>query len=97
MLFRSVLQAVPGRAAETVANGENELVFAPISEILSVRGVDVLGLFPREFQSPIVTTAAIGARAQHPADAKALVNFLTSPMAAAAMRAAGLEPAQKQQ
>ena len=79
-----------GRA---VAQGEQELVFAPLSEILPVHGVDVLGLFPRQFQAPVVMTAGIAAGARDPDGAKALIKFMTSSKAAPAIKASGMEPA----
>ncbi len=90
---RIVLQHVPGTAAETVARGENELVFAPRSEIQTVAGVEVLGLFPKEFQRPIVMTAGIAASARDANAAEALIRFLMSPGAAPALQATGMKPA----
>jgi molybdate transport system substrate-binding protein len=90
---RIVLQRVPGIAADTVAHGDNELVFAPRSEIQNVAGVEMLGLLPREFQRPVVVTAGIGAHARDEAGAAALIRFLTSPAAASALEAAGMTPA----
>jgi molybdate transport system substrate-binding protein len=92
---RIVLETVPGRPAESVAEGKNEIVFAPVSEILSVHGVEVLGLFPKQFQNPVVMTAGIGAQAKDTAGAKALIAFITSPAAAPAIKASGMEPAPK--
>jgi molybdate transport system substrate-binding protein len=65
----------------------------PISEIGTVKGVEVLGLFPKEFQKPVVMTSGIGAQAKDAAGAKALVAFLTSAKAGPAMKAAGMKPA----
>jgi molybdate transport system substrate-binding protein len=90
---RIVLQRVPGTAAETVARGENELVFAPRSEIQTVDGVEVLGLFPKEFQRPVVMTAGIAASTRAADAAGALIRFLVSPGAAPALHAAGMRPA----
>jgi molybdate transport system substrate-binding protein len=90
---RIVLQHVPGSAAETVARGENELVFAPRSEIQTVAGVEVLGLFPKEFQRPVVMTAGIAAGARDAHAAEALIRFLTSSRAVPALQAAGMKPA----
>ena len=89
---RLVLQRVPGIAAETVARGENELVFAPRSEIQTVQGVEVLGLFPPEYQRPVVMTAVVGAAARDGNAAAEFVRFLTGPRASAALRDAGMTP-----
>jgi len=90
-----VLQKTPGHAAESVATGQNELIFGPVSEIQTVPGAEVLGLFPKEYQKPVVMTAALGAQAKDAAAAKALVAFLTSAKAVPAIKASGMKPASK--
>ena len=89
---RIVLQKVPGRAATSVALSENEIVFAPVSEIQSVKGVRVLGLFPKEFQRPVVTAAGLGAKARDAEAARALIKFLASPVAFPAIKSSGMMP-----
>ena len=89
---KSVLQKTPGRPAESVAEGENELMFAPISEIQTVKGVEVLGKFPREFQKPVVMTAAIAAHTKDAEGARKLVAFLASAEPIPALKANGMEP-----
>jgi molybdate transport system substrate-binding protein len=88
-----VLQKTPGRAAESVAEGENELIFGPVSEIQTVKGAQLLGLFPQAYQKPVVMTAGIGSQSKNAGSAQALVKFLTSAKAAPAMKAAGMKPA----
>jgi molybdate transport system substrate-binding protein len=88
-----VLQKTPGRPAESVAEGENELMFAPVSEIQTVKGVQLLGLFPQAYQKPVIMTAGIAAQAKDATSAQALVKFLTSAKAAPAIKAAGMKPA----
>lgn len=90
-----VLQQIPGRPAITVADGTNEMMLAPVSEIGPVKGMQVLGLFPKEFQRPVVMTAGISAKAKDPDGAKALVAFLTSPAAASAIEASGMKQVTK--
>jgi molybdate transport system substrate-binding protein len=84
------LQTVSGRPSASVADGENELVLAPLSE-LHVNGVEVLGRLPAEFQAPLVMTAGIGAQAAHAAAARAFVRFFTTGAADASIRASGME------
>ena len=78
-----------------MASGENEIVFGPVSEIIPVRGVAVLGLFPAEFQSPLVMSAGLSAKNGNGEAAKELIKFLTSPAAAPAIKASGMEPFSK--
>jgi molybdate transport system substrate-binding protein len=90
-----VLQHTPGRPAQAIAEGEEELMFAPVSEIGTVKGVEVLGVFPKEYQKPVIMTAGIGTQAKDAEGAKALVKFLTSARAVPAIKAAGMKPASK--
>ena len=90
---KTILQKTPGRPAESVAEGENELLFAPISEIQTVRGVEVLGKFPREFQKPVVMTAGIAARSKDSEGARKLIAYLASAEAIPALKANGMMPA----
>ena len=90
---KSVLQKAPGRPAESVAEGENEVMFAPISEIQTVKGVEVLGKFPQAFQKPVVMTAGIAAHARDAEGARKLVAYLASAEAIPALKANGMEPA----
>jgi molybdate transport system substrate-binding protein len=86
-----VLQTIAGRPAVTVASGENDLMFAPVSEIQSVAGVQVLGKFPKEFQKPVVMTAGISAKTADAESARKLLAFLTGPKAAGAMKSTGMD------
>ncbi len=93
MRAKSILQKTPGRPAESIAEGENELMFAPISEIQTVKGVEVLGKFPREFQKPVVMTAGIAAQAKDADGARKLIAYLVSADAVPVLKANGMEPA----
>jgi molybdate transport system substrate-binding protein len=92
---KTVFQTVSDRAEESVAQGENELVLAPLSEIITVQGIQVLGLFPKEFQDPLVMSAGISANTANAESAKALIKFLSSPAAASAIKASGMEMAKE--
>src|SRR5215211_266314 len=78
--------------AELVANGEIEIAIQQISEILPVRGVEIVGPLPAELQLTTVYATGIGTAAKEPTAAKELVTFLTSPAAAAVIKANGMEP-----
>jgi molybdate transport system substrate-binding protein len=78
--------------AQAVADGEAELGFAVISNILPVRGAEVLGPFPPELQNYVVYTVGVGASAKEPEAAKALINFLRTESAASVLKARGMEP-----
>jgi len=79
--------------ANAVARGQAEIGFQQLSELLPVRGVDVVGLIPAEVQKITIFSAAVTAGARHPQEARALLRFLSSPGAFPAITRSGLEPA----
>ena len=88
-----IIQIGPGLpVGETVARGEGEIGFTQMSELMSVKGVDYLGPLPAEVQFTTVFAAGVHAAAPAPDAARALLKFLTTPEAAAALRAHGMEP-----
>jgi molybdate transport system substrate-binding protein len=79
-------------SAEFVARGEAELGVQLISEIVSVPGADLLGPLPGDLQAMTDILAGILTTAPQPDAARTLLRFLSSPAAAAAIKAAGMEP-----
>jgi molybdate transport system substrate-binding protein len=77
--------------AEIVARGEAELGIQLISEIVSVPGAELLGPLPAELQDMTVISAGIVVTASEPDAARVLFKFLTSPAAAAVIKATGME------
>jgi len=80
------------RVAGVVANGEAEIGFQQIVELLPVDGVTVVGSLPAEVQRYTVFSGGIATNAKNPAGAEALIRFLSSPDAAPAIEGTGLEP-----
>jgi molybdate transport system substrate-binding protein len=80
-----------GQAAEVVARGEAELGIAQTSEIVPVSGAELLGPFPGEIASVTVFTAGINAGSKMPEANKALIQFLTGPVAAPILKSKGFE------
>ncbi|WP_109478737.1 substrate-binding domain-containing protein [Paraburkholderia sp. C35] len=78
--------------ASVVANGEYELGFQQVAELLPVPGVDFVGKVPEEMQSVTRYAAGIPVGAQHPDEARALLQFLASPAAQPTVRKTGLDP-----
>jgi molybdate transport system substrate-binding protein len=83
-----------GIIGEFVARGEAELGIQQISEVLAVPGVDLVGPLPPEIQKVTVFAAGICSASREAEAARALVRFLTTTSAVAAMKAKGLEPAE---
>jgi molybdate transport system substrate-binding protein len=79
-----------------VATGEFEIGFQQISELRPVKGIDIVGPLPPEAQRVTLFSAGIPTTAKHPEAARALIQWLASPAAYAAIRKSGLEPANSQ-
>jgi hypothetical protein len=75
-------------AGQAVADGEAEMGFTQVSEILAYAGAEVGSMLPPDIQS--FTSFSIGARSKDSKPAEALVKFLTTPEAAAVIRSRGL-------
>jgi molybdate transport system substrate-binding protein len=76
-----------------VATGEFEIGFQQISELRPVKGIDIVGELPAGAQRVTVFAAAIPTTSTRPEAAKALIQWLASPAAYAAIKKSGLEPA----
>ena len=83
----------PAEVGALVANGEAEIGVHIIVELISVAGIDIVGPLPGDLQNTIIFAAAVMASAKDAEAAKALVNFLGTPEAAAVTKAKGMEPA----
>jgi molybdate transport system substrate-binding protein len=81
-----------GHVAALVAKGEVELAAQQMSELMAVPGVQAIPL-PAEIQHVIVFSAGLPAAPKAAAAADELVKFITSPAAAPAFKARGLDPA----
>jgi molybdate transport system substrate-binding protein len=77
---------------ETVAKGEAEIGITPIGELLSVKGVTLVGPLPAEVQNYIVQVAGISASAAQGAAARDFLKFLASPEHRALITEKGMEP-----
>ena len=65
--------------AELVASGKVEIGVLPLSEILPIKGAQLLALLPDEVQSYVVMVAGVSAHSKQAAAAKGLVDFLMAP------------------
>jgi len=78
---------------EFVAKGEVEIGFQQMSELLPVKGIDIVGLLPPGAQQVTVFAAGIPTTSKHPDAAKALIRWLALPANYPAIKKTGLEPA----
>jgi molybdate transport system substrate-binding protein len=81
--------------AEIVANGEAELGFQALSELLPTPGVTLVGLLPEGAQHTTTFAAGVIKGAKSPDAAHQLIAFLASPAAAETIRGTGMEPLSK--
>lgn len=77
--------------AQQVAKGEYQIGLQQVAELLPVPGVTFVGKIPEELQSVTRFAAGIPVGAEHPAEARQLLDYLASPGAQADVRASGLD------
>ena len=80
-----------GLVAERVVNGQADIAIHQISEILAVSGATLVGPIPAEIQNYTVYAGGVSAMASDPAAARALLDMLASPAAAAVLKSKGME------
>jgi molybdate transport system substrate-binding protein len=91
MKAKTKVQTSTTQIPETVARGEAELgVF--LVNVLRGPGVELAGTFPRELQQELVFAAAVAADTKEAEAANAFISFLTTPAAAAVIKARGMTP-----
>lgn len=78
--------------ASAVAKGDAELAIRPVSELLPVPGIELVGAIPQKVQYNSVFSAAEVAGSKEPEAAKRLIAFLASEKAVAAIKNSGMEP-----
>lgn len=78
-------------AMQLAAKGEVEIGITFLSEMKDP-GIDVVGPLPKEISPPTVLVGFVSAHAKDPAAAKSLLEYLSSPAAAAVYKAQGMQP-----
>jgi molybdate transport system substrate-binding protein len=84
---KTIKEGAPG-----VATGKADIAVMLVSEILPVKGVEIVAPVPAEVQEPSVFSAAVVAGAKQSESAKRLIAFLASQSASAAIKHSGMEP-----
>ena len=80
-----------GYVADLLTSGEAELGIHQISEIVPVRSVVLVGPLPAEIQNFTTYAGAVGSSARDPVAAKAFLDLLAGPAAAAILREKGMD------
>lgn len=75
-----------------VARGDADIAFHQIGDLKAVPGLTIVGPIPEEVQSAIVYAAGIVATSPNKDTARALIHYLSSKNACAAMEQTNLEP-----
>jgi len=75
-----------------VARGDAEIGFQQISELLPVRGIDIVGPLPSEVQEITIFSAGVHVKAKAPAPASAFARYVAAPAAGAVLKQTGLVP-----
>lgn len=89
-----MVQAPPGvPVGSLVAQGQVELGFQQLSEMLNLPGIDVLGPLPAAVQIITTFSGGVASASQQPAQVRALLAFMASPAATQAKLRQGMEPA----
>ncbi len=87
------LKAPPGVPVATlVAQGDADLGVQQLSELIGQPGIEVVGPLPAEIQAVTVFAAGVSTTSAEPEAASALVAYLASTEAQAAIRRYGMEP-----
>ena len=85
----------PGGPAGLIGNfllrKEVEVGIQQMPELMAVPGIDIVGPLPPDLQSMTVFSVGLSTGARNADAARALINYLTTPKAAAVMRAKGME------
>lgn len=89
-----LVKAPPGVPVGTfVADGKADLGFQQLSELIHVKGIEVLGPLPPEIQNVTVFAAGVASTSKQPEATAALIAYLASPETAEVKREQGMEPA----
>jgi molybdate transport system substrate-binding protein len=83
----------PPSVGGAVALGVAEIGLQPISELLGIADIDIVGAIPAELQSPdLVYFAGVPTASLQPAAAKGFIEYLTGFEATPIIKSKGLEP-----
>jgi len=75
----------------SVARGDAQFGVLPVSEILPVRGIEVLGTFPADVQGYVVMVAGASSGTTQGAAVKELITFLMAPAALPVLKQKGMQ------
>jgi molybdate transport system substrate-binding protein len=80
-----------GYAAHLLVNDEADMAVQQGPELMSVNGIDIIGPLPGDLQNITKFAAGMPTNAKEPNAARALIDYLRTPEAKAALKTAGLD------
>jgi len=91
MKAKTIALPAPSAIAPTVAKGDAELgIF--LMNVFNAPGIELAGPFPTDLQQDLVFTSGIAAGTKELDPAKAFIDYLKTPAAITAFKAAGMTP-----
>jgi len=91
---RALVVARGTESATALAAGEADIALGPVSELVAIPGITVVGPLPDAVQLVQTFSAALLRRARHGAAGRHLTAFLASDRTTAAIRSTGMVPAE---
>jgi len=88
---KTLLQAGAAQTTASVADGREEIILTLVSEILPVRGVELVGPLPAEFQEHVNFAAAVSAKSKNPDAGRALIGYISAPARESVYKSKGME------
>ncbi len=79
-------------SASFIVKGEADLAIQQLPELMAVQGVEIVGPLPGDLQNVTPFAAGVHVASKNAEAGRALIKFLQSPEAIAAIKAKGLEP-----
>jgi molybdate transport system substrate-binding protein len=88
---KSKLTATGEEVADAVVRGESEFGILPVSEIVPIKGAEMLGTFPADVQSYIVMVGGASASSKQSAVARDFLAYVMAPAALPVVKKFGME------
>jgi molybdate transport system substrate-binding protein len=88
---KSKLTATGEEVADAVVKGESEFGILPVSEIVPIKGAEMLGTFPADVQSYIVMVGGASASSKQSAVARDFLAYVMAPAALPTVKKFGME------
>jgi len=89
---RLVLAPTRVPVGRLVAQGEADLGFQQLSELMAIAGIEILGSLPADIQVETVFSAGVGQSSTAPEPAVSFIDYLASDVTREVKRAHGMEP-----